>query len=851
MKKEPKTSTRNLKRYFSSFKNKCIVTFVGVSLTITGIALGTSLSMANAASCVPPSTTYGTDTMSVSQPSTTDQIWVRVQSPISITPNTTQTSPLQLQVTPPTGGNGPVCFSLGGTANIPANTWTWVHTDYANNPMTVTLPAYSASANNQTQLQLIGIQQGIEVDSILMLTNGCIPAAGTTGTNCTTGQLDTTPPTVSISAPSASATLTGTSTITANASDDVAVASVQFTVDGTAVGSPDTTSPYSLAWDSTTVANGNHTIAAVAKDTSGNSTTASSVTVSVSNVVVPPMVQNFKWNATNKTLTWNAYPNADAYTIATVHNPTTTRDTTYLSVTGTTYTPPVLNNVTVNYGISPTKGGPPVPGSTWLVPEVTVTWPDITPAPSAPTALQATAGSSTSVALTWTENNTSGGLTISGYDIYRNGVLIGGSTSTSYTDTTVSPNTSYQYTVDAFDVATPPHVSAQTSPASVTTPKTPPPTAPSSVSATANSPTSVAVSWSENNTSGGNQVAGFYILRNGIQIGSTSAATATNYTDNSVTSNTAYTYTVEAYDTASPANVSVASAGANITTPKTPPPTAPGAVTATANSYNNVSVSWGASSQSTNGLPVAGYYIIRNGVTLGQVSVTQSLSYSDITVFPQTSYVYSIEAFDTANPPNVSAATTASSVTTPAQPDTIPPTSPQNLIGIAASTSQINLSWTASTDNFGVSGYYVYRNGAKIATVNSTSYGDTGLNASTAYSYYVVAIDTATPPNTSRNSNTVSVTTNAQATTATVEGYVTSANTNLALSGVDVHTGIYGTSNGAATSISNSNGYYQLNLIRPITKHNYYYVLSTYKIIHFTAGFPAGVSTVNEALSLR
>ena len=74
--------------------------------------------------------------------------------------------------------------------------------------------------------------------------------------------------------------------------------------------------------------------------------------------------------------------------------------------------------------------------------------------------------------------------------------------------------------------------------------------------------------------------------------------------------------------------------------------------------------------------------------------------------------------------------------------DTTPPSVPY-LTATAVSFSQINLSWTASTDNVGVTGYKIYRNGTYLTKTTSTSYNDTGLTASTAYSYRVSAIDAA------------------------------------------------------------------------------------------------------------
>jgi hypothetical protein len=71
--------------------------------------------------------------------------------------------------------------------------------------------------------------------------------------------------------------------VSASASDAVGVASVQFKLDGQDLGSADTTSPYSLSWDTTTARDGNHTLTAVAKDPTGNTRTSTAVTVGVHN----------------------------------------------------------------------------------------------------------------------------------------------------------------------------------------------------------------------------------------------------------------------------------------------------------------------------------------------------------------------------------------------------------------------------------------------------------------------------------------------------------------------------------------------------------------------------------------
>jgi hypothetical protein len=93
---------------------------------------------------------------------------------------------------------------------------------------------------------------------------------------------DTTLPTVSVTAPTGG-DVSGTVTVTATATDNVAVQSVQFQVGGANLGAADTTSPYSVAWDTRQTADGLRAITAVARDASGNSRTSAVRTVGVRN----------------------------------------------------------------------------------------------------------------------------------------------------------------------------------------------------------------------------------------------------------------------------------------------------------------------------------------------------------------------------------------------------------------------------------------------------------------------------------------------------------------------------------------------------------------------------------------
>lgn len=124
-----------------------------------------------------------------------------------------------------------------------------------------------------------------------------------------------------------------------------------------------------------------------------------------------------------------------------------------------------------------------------------------------------------------------------------------------------------------------------------------------------------------------------------------------------------------------------------------------------------------------------------------------------------TSYTYYVRCQDTPGNQNASDYSISFSISTTS--DVTAPSVPTNLAGSAASQSQINLSWTASTDDTAVSTYEVYRNGTQIGSTASTSYQDTGLAAGTAYLYSVLAKDASNNP--SAQTSQVSVTTQSAA----------------------------------------------------------------------------------------
>lgn len=181
-------------------------------------------------------------------------------------------------------------------------------------------------------------------------------------------------------------------------------------------------------------------------------------------------------------------------------------------------------------------------------------------------------------------------------------------------------------------------------------------------------------------------------------------------------------------------------------------PTAPTSLAATAASSTQINLTWNAS---TDNVGVTGYRVYRAGVLLGSPTTA---SFSNTGLTASTAYSYTVKAIDAAG--NLSADSNGANATTPAAPgDTQAPTAPGSLAAVAASSSQVNLSWNASTDNVGVTGYRVYRGAVLVGSPTGTSYSDTGLTASTLYSYTVKAIDAA--GNLSAASNTASATTQA------------------------------------------------------------------------------------------
>ena len=190
-------------------------------------------------------------------------------------------------------------------------------------------------------------------------------------------------------------------------------------------------------------------------------------------------------------------------------------------------------------------------------------------------------------------------------------------------------------------------------------------------------------------------------------------------------------------------------------------PTAPTNLVATVVSNSQINLTWTASTEA--GGSISGYLVERCQGTgcsnFAQIATPTSTSYNDTGLTASTAYSYRVRAAD--------AAGNLSSYSSTAGGTTLAPqlTAPSNLVATVVSSSQINLTWTASTETGGsISKYLVERcqgtscsNFAQIATPTTTNYNDTGLSASTSYSYRARATDAAN--NLSPYSNVASGTT--------------------------------------------------------------------------------------------
>ena len=428
--------------------------------------------------------------------------------------------------------------------------------------------------------------------------------------------------------------------------------------------------------------------------------------------------------AQSVTLSWSAATGATSYVVR--------RDGTTLA----TPSAPGYTDATVSAGTTYayTVAASNAAGTSTPSPAVSVT----TPAPpAAPTGLAASAVSDQAVALTW---NASAGATA--YVVTRDGATLASPSGTAYTDTTVSPATTYSYAVQASSAA---GTSAPGAALSVTTPAALPvnPTVPAGLTAVAPTNTTVHLTWTASGPTATGKVS-YRVYRDGAMpaIGTTTTA---SYDDSGLAQASTHSYTVQAYDAAG--HSSAQSGAVGVTTPG---PTVPGAVTALPASNTRITVSWTASADT---LPVTSYLVARDGSFLS--AVTSGTAYTDNAVAQASTHSYTVTASDGLYQ---SAPSAAASARTPG------PTAPVLSLG-SVTTGSATISWTASTDSLGTPLYRILRSyqGGSAGTLQdpaTSPYTDTSFTVAGAYAYTIVAYD---GQGYTAASNTVSTTVNVAA----------------------------------------------------------------------------------------
>ena len=268
---------------------------------------------------------------------------------------------------------------------------------------------------------------------------------------------DTTAPTTSITAPLTGATVSGTSTVTASATDNVGVTKVEFSLDG-ALTATDTTSPYNWSWSTTTSTNGAHTLLSKAYDAAGNNASSSPVSVTVSNDVTPPTtsITAPAGGATVSGITAVSASASDNVGVAKVEfyldGALKATDTT------STYDWSWDTTLATNGSHSLTSKAYDAAGNSATSTAVTVTVSnagDTTP-PSVPAGLSATAGKRK---ITLARTASTDNVAVTGYQIWRATSSTGPftpvatTTLTSYANTGLASGSTYYYYVQSYDAA--------------------------------------------------------------------------------------------------------------------------------------------------------------------------------------------------------------------------------------------------------------------------------------------------------------------------------------------------------------------------------------------------------------
>lgn len=423
-------------------------------------------------------------------------------------------------------------------------------------------------------------------------------------------------PSVNISAPAANATVGGSSVaVSATASvSQGSITSLVLKAAGNTLKSCGA-GPCSATWDTTKLTNGTYTLEADTVASDGN-TNATTEAVTVKNaqpvsISAPTNLKSPAQTTKNITLTWNASNDSKYPPSQLTYN--VLRNGAPVSTTAAGITQSIDSNLAPGtyYSYALTAKDPAGNKSDQSASLAVKTKTPACAKPAAPQGVTGVATSPTAVKLNWKAvANLSNSCVVTGYVVSRNQAPLAQGAATSYTDTTVTPNTSYEYTVLAIETG---NIAGPSASVHVTTPQSqapdPGPTTPTNLQATAVSDTQVNLTWSASN----DPVTGikqYSIYRNNAQIGT---ATSTSFGDSGLSAHTQYSYEVVAV---SGGGKTTGSSSVNVTTLNSPSPSGGGS------GSSSGSTSGGTGTPSVASLPpvLQGTTSVGSGSDTGQVS---------------------------------------------------------------------------------------------------------------------------------------------------------------------------------------------------------------------------------------
>ncbi|MEW7278042.1 fibronectin type III domain-containing protein [Aquimarina sp. 2201CG1-2-11] len=384
-----------------------------------------------------------------------------------------------------------------------------------------------------------------------------------------------------------------------------------------------------------------------------------------------------------------------------------------------------------------------------------------TQAPTAPSRLAAANETQITIDLSWEASTDN--VAVTGYDVYQGDTMVATVPGTRYQAAGLTPGTEYSFRVKAKDEAGNESGFSNTATASTLpedTTDTEAPTVPTELMASNETQTTIDLNWNASTDNVG--VTGYEIYQGDTMV---TTVAGTRYQVMGLTPGTEYSFRVVAMDAAGNksgfSNTATASTLPDDTT-DTEAPTEPTELMTSNETQTTIDLSWMAA---TDNVGVTGYEVYQGDTMIATVEGTR---YQAMGLTPNTEYSFRVLAMDAAGNKSRFSNTATASTLPEDTADTEAPTAPTALAASNIQQTTLTLTWTASTDNVGVTGYNVYQGTEMIGTSATTSFNVSGLAVATTYQFTVLAMDAA--GNMSEASNVATATTKDEDTTNICEG---------------------------------------------------------------------------------